>query len=98
LQYCSGLRCEDFGPQCLPLSLDEDKPVHIRSLQISEKIIEQRGPYLLSGNWWDEKAWARLEWDMQMEDGELIRAHETDPPSQSYGVAGASWKVDGIYD
>jgi len=78
--------------------LDEDKPVHIRSLQISEKIIEQRGPYLLSGNWWDEKAWARLEWDMQMEDGELIRAHETDPPSQSYGVAGASWKVDGIYD
>ena len=48
----------------------------------------QRGPYLLSGNWWDEKSWARAEWDLQLQNGELVRAHERD------GV----WKIDGVYD
>jgi protein ImuB len=78
--------------------LDADAPAHVRSPEIWGKIIEQRGPYLISGNWWDEKSWARAEWDLEMENGELVRCHESDPPSQSYGVAGRTWKVDGIYD
>jgi protein ImuB len=61
---------------------------HLQSDNVRGQIIEQRGPYLLSGNWWDEKSWARAEWDVQLEDGELVRAHE------SHGT----WKVDGIYD
>jgi len=80
------------------LLLDEDTLAHVRSAEISGKIIEQRGPYFLSGNWWDEKSWARAEWDVQLENGELVRVNESDPPSQSYGVAGRTWKVDGIYD
>jgi protein ImuB len=68
--------------------LDEDTLAHVRSAEIQGKIIEQQGPYLLSGNWWDEKSWTRAEWDVQLEDGELVRAHE------SHGT----WKVDGIYD
>jgi protein ImuB len=67
---------------------DEDIPAHVRCAEISGKIIAQRGPYFLSGNWWDEKSWARAEWDLQLKNGELVRAHERD------GV----WKVDGIYD
>ena len=70
------------------LLLDEDTLAHVRSAEIREKIINQRGPYLLSGNWWDEKSWARAEWDLQLEDGELVRAHESQ----------GTWKVDGIYD
>jgi protein ImuB len=68
--------------------LDADMPAHVRSPEIWRKIIEQRGPYLISGNWWDEKSWARGEWDMQMENGELVCAHESE----------GTWKVDGIYD
>jgi protein ImuB len=68
--------------------LDEDTPAHVRSAEMSGKIIEQRGPYLLSGNWWDEKSWGRAEWDLQLQNGELLRAHERD------GV----WKIDGVYD
>jgi protein ImuB len=68
--------------------LDEDTPAHVRSAEMSGKIIEQRGPYLLSGNWWDEKSWGRAEWDLQLQNGELVRAHERD------GV----WKIDGVYD
>jgi protein ImuB len=68
--------------------LDADRPAHVRSPEILGEIIEQRGPYLISGNWWDEKRWARAEWDMQLEDGDLIRAHES----------AGTWKIDGIYD
>jgi len=67
---------------------DEDTPAHVRSAETSGKIIAQRGPYFLSGNWWDEKSWARAEWDLQLQNGELVRAHERD------GV----WKIDGVYD
>ena len=67
---------------------DEEIPAHVRSTEISEKIIAQRGPYFLSGNWWDEKSWSRSERDLQLENGELVRAHERN------GV----WKIDGVYD
>src|ERR1043166_7196568 len=68
--------------------LDDDTLAHVRSAEIQGKIIEQCGPYFVSGNWWGEKSWARAEWDVQLEDGELIRAHESQ----------GTWKVDGIYD
>ena len=68
--------------------LDADMPTHVRSPEILGKILKQRGPYLISGNWWDEKSWARAEWDLEMENGELVRAHQRE----------GTWKVDGIYD
>ena len=84
---CSALR--RFRPAVSASVLqDEDDPVHVHSAERSGKIIEQRGPYLLSGNWWDEKSWRRAEWDLQLQNGELVRAHEQD------GV----WKIDGVYD
>ena len=61
---------------------------HLQSKTISGKVIDQRGPYLISGNWWDEKSWARAEWDLRLENGDLIRAHEAE----------RTWKIDGIYD
>src|SRR5438552_7178390 len=67
---------------------DEDTPAHVRSAETSGKIIAQRGPYFLSGNWWDEKSWARAEWDLQLEDGQLVRCHESE----------GTWKIDGVYD
>jgi protein ImuB len=68
--------------------LDENRPAHVRSAEIRGKVIEQRGPYLISGNWWDEKRWVHAEWDLQMDNGELVRAHE----------AHGTWKIDGVYD
>ena len=77
---------------------DEYKPAHVCSSEIQGKIVEERGPYLLSGTWWSEKSWARAEWDVQLQSGELVRCHESDPPTPSYGVARGIWKVDGVYD
>jgi protein ImuB len=70
------------------LLLDEETLAHVRSAEIFEDVIEQRGPYLLSGNWWDEKSWARAEWDLQLQNGELIRCHESE----------GTWEIDGVYD
>ena len=61
---------------------------YLESDKIRGQIVDQTGPFLFSGNWWDEKSWARAEWDMQLENGDLVRAHEAE------GI----WKLDGIYD
>src|SRR6266536_4808891 len=68
--------------------LDEDRAAHVRSADIRGNVIEQRGPYLISGNWWDEKSWARAEWDLHTENGEVVRVHEAE----------GTWKIEGIYD
>jgi protein ImuB len=78
--------------------LDRNLPVHVHSAEIGGGIIEQRGPYLLSGNWWDQKSWAHAEWDLQLENGELVRAHEALPSSNYDTTWDGTWKVDGIYD
>src|SRR5881397_1833334 len=68
--------------------LDADRAAHVRSADIRGNVIGQRGPYLISGNWWDEKSWARAEWDLQTENGEIVRVHEAE----------GTWKIDGVYD
>jgi protein ImuB len=68
--------------------LSENNPAHVQSADLNGKIIEQRGPYLISGNWWDEKAWARAEWDLQLQNGDVIRVHEAE----------RTWEIDGVYD
>jgi protein ImuB len=68
--------------------LEVNKPVHLRSAEVQGEVIEQDGPFMASGNWWDEKAWARGEWDLRLETGALCRCHQTEK----------AWEVDGIYD
>jgi len=68
--------------------LSEDIPAHLRSANVNGKVAEQRGHYLASGNWWDETAWARAEWDLQLENAVLLRCHQS----------GEAWEVDGVYD
>jgi len=78
--------------------LSENIPAHLRSTNVNGKVAKQRGPYLGSGNWWAETAWARSEWDLQLENGVFLRCHQS-PPSLRSGVASVEkWEVDGIYD
>ena len=73
-------------PTATSIFVSEHK--HLEGEKIRGRVVDQAGPFLISGNWWDEKSWARAEWDMQLENGDLIRAHD----------AAGVWKVDGIYD
>jgi protein ImuB len=84
-----GLALRRFRPApSASILLDEDRPMHLRGADVGGKIIDLRGPYLISGNWWDEKSWAHAEWDLQLDAGELVRCHESE----------ATWRIDGIYD
>ncbi len=64
------------------------KPADLRSAEVQGEVVAEAGPYMASGNWWDEKAWARAEWDLQLEGGALCRCHSE----------GEKWQIDGIYD
>jgi protein ImuB len=84
-----GLALRRFRPAAsASVFISENIPAFVYSEKIAGKIVNQCGPYLLSGNWWHEKTWARVEWDLQLENGILCRCHES----------GETWEVDGVYD
>ncbi len=68
--------------------LADNKPAHVRSAELHGEVLEQDGPYVTSGNWWDRNAWGRAEWDLQLADGALCRCHSN----------GEAWQLDGVYD
>src|SRR5436305_3255939 len=68
--------------------LSENIPAHLRSANVNGKVAQQSGPYRASGNWWDETAWTRAEWDLQLENDILVRCHKS----------GEIWAIDGVYD
>ncbi len=58
------------------------------SADMLRDVIDRHGPYVSSGNWWDDAAWQRAEWDAQLANGTLCRCYEDE----------RGWAVDGIYD
>jgi len=74
--------------------LENNRPAHVRAAEVRAGLAvegtttRQDGPFPLSGNWWDERAWARVEWDVEIENGVIARCHcDRD-----------GWAIDGIYD
>jgi protein ImuB len=81
--------------------LENNRPAHVRAAEVRARHGEsstglavegttraQDGPFPLSGNWWDERAWARIEWDVEIENGVIVRCH----------CDQEGWAIDGIYD
>ena len=74
--------------------LENNRPAHVRAAEVRAGLavegttMRQNGPFPLSGNWWDERAWARVEWDVEVENGVIARCHCDQD----------GWAIDGIYD
>lgn len=68
--------------------LENNRPAHLRSGEAEGMTVAQEGPFPLSGNWWDERAWSLVEWDLELEEGTVARCH----------CDGEGWALDGIYD
>lgn len=73
---------------CASVLLADRKPAHVHSAELNGDVVEQDGPYMASGDWWDQATWARAEWDLQLGNGALCRCHQE----------GERWQIDGIYD
>jgi protein ImuB len=94
------------------VELNDGKPVLMQSSLISGRIMEARGPWKLSGNWWDRTRWETKEWDIALENGGLYRIAQkttnfsedqrktTDlNDNQSRPLAlQDQWEVVGVYD
>jgi protein ImuB len=76
------------APLSASVLLAKNRPVHFRSAKVTGSVRAEKGPYLASGNWWDEQTWDRADWDVELENGALCQCHAT----------GGEWTLDGIYD
>ncbi|MEP6822114.1 MAG: hypothetical protein ABI946_07170 [Chthoniobacterales bacterium] len=76
------------SPAPATVSLKQKQPTDLRSAELHGAVLEQAGPFMASGHWWDEQTWSRAEWDLQLENGAVCRCHAHEQ----------GWAVDGIYD
>ena len=94
------------------VELNDGKPVLMQSSLVSGRIMEARGPWKLSGNWWDRTRWETKEWDIALDNGGLYRiAQKTTNFSEDQRKMTAlsenrsrslalqdQWEVVGVYD
>lgn len=84
-----GLGLRRFRPALhADVELDQGRPAFIRTLTVSGAVRRVRGPWCQSGQWWDQRRWARQEWDVETRDGALYRLFQAD----------GDWRVEGVYD
>jgi protein ImuB len=75
-------------PMPATVEVRSGRPALLRSPAFTGPISLSRGPWRLSGHWWDDRAWEREEWDVQTRDGALFRLVRQNE----------EWFVDGIFD
>jgi protein ImuB len=88
MQY-AGLQLRRFRPP-LPAHFEfrENRPALVRSESFRGVVADARGPFLSSGQWWDDHRWAREEWDIEMAGGILIRVFRSNE----------GCFIEGVYD
>lgn len=74
-------------PHEVRVALDEGRPVSFTRQGAVLAIFQARGPWLLSGDWWDRQAWEREVWEIAASDGGLYQLARE----------GARWMLDGIF-
>jgi protein ImuB len=76
------------SPAPASMLLVKNRLAHFSSAKVEGEVRAGKGPYTASGNWWDEKAWSRMEWDLELENDALCQCHSSR----------GKWELDGIYD
>lgn len=69
-----GLSLRRYRPP-LPVTVEfqNDQPIRFHGPHCRAAIGNVRGPFVLSGDWWDNDAWDREEWDVQAAEGSIYR-------------------------
>lgn len=85
-----GLALRRFRPpRAAEVGVQHGKPIFVRAGPFGGGHIRaSRGPWTMSGGWWDRGAWEREEWDVEIDGAGLWRI---------FRERGA-WFVDGVYD
>jgi protein ImuB len=77
-------------PAAIDVEIHQGRPRSVGNERSRTRVVACAGPWRISGEWWDTRAWARDEWDVLLADTRLCRlAHDrlTD-----------HWHLVGVYD
>jgi protein ImuB len=77
-------------PRQIDVERDGETPASVRWNGKLYRVMQQAGPWRISGEWWDVDGWARDEWDVALDDGTLCRI--------ARDVIGGGWTLDAVYD
>jgi protein ImuB len=79
-------------PRPVEVRIEGDRPGWLRMAgeERWRPIAVSVGPWRTEGEWWDERAWARDEWDVVVDGGTLYRL--------AYDRVARTWALDGAYD
>jgi protein ImuB len=66
------------------------RPVAVNLNGVVRRVTACAGPWRTSGEWWDDRAWAREEWDVALADGLLCRL--------ARDLVNGHWQLDAVYD
>ncbi len=78
-------------PLAARVELDaRQQPIALQTPALRGRAVSASGPIQISGEWWDERGWSRLEWDLELSDGLLCRVYH-DQVEQC-------WFLEGVYD
>jgi protein ImuB len=77
-------------PLAVSVETGEGRPRWVEGQGRRARVLACAGPWRISGEWWDTRAWARDEWDVMLSDTRLCRlAHDR---------LADHWQLVGIYD
>jgi protein ImuB len=76
-------------PATIEFTAEQRKPTYVATAAFQGEIAAVRGPWRSSGDWWQQdRAWARMEWDIALAAGGLYRLLRIDD----------AWYIEGEYD
>lgn len=77
-------------PYTAQVRLENRRPAHVSAPAMRGAIVNSRGPWRMSGNWWSEDVWNRDRWDVALDSGALYRLFQE--------IDSGRWFVEGSYD
>ncbi|NBV86432.1 MAG: hypothetical protein EBS01_09265, partial [Verrucomicrobia bacterium] len=92
-----GLPLRRFRPSLVAqVRLQGHRPAHVASCGVSGPVLESRGPFRLSGEWWDCNPWQSEQWDVRL--GGAGRGLYRLCLRTTAGADANGWFVEGCYD
>ena len=78
------------------VTYQDGRPSHISSKkqnQIAGEVLWAAGPWRSSGDWWEQDAWVRDDWDIALQEKSGIALYRL-----VHDLMGGQWLLEGIYD
>jgi protein ImuB len=77
------------------VTLEHNQPVRLvcRKKEVQGDVLWKAGPWRFSGDWWEHDAWSRDEWDLALQNEEVVSFYRL-----VHDLLSGGWFVEGTYD